>query len=449
MKAANCIHINSLKKDGILLYEQNPQWPQVLEISRELKKHHFECFLAGGCVRDLLMGIAPQDFDIASNATPDEILKIFPKALGIGKEFGVMVLAFEGFQIEIASFRTDGVYHDGRRPSSIQFVGPDEDALRRDFTINALFFDIQKLEVVDYVQGLEDLKNKIIRCVGRAEDRFTQDKLRMLRAIRFKAQLGFELDNEIILAIQKMSSQIKLVSQERIHDEFFKLFKSKQSFEALPILKLVNLMPHIHKSFEEFNSHNHWTELGTDIFKLDQMNLDSNLKAKLGFLCLFSVFFNESESKLKNLLKFFKFSNSDISIFEFVYHKYGFLSSLLHENWDHLESQQKFEILSIFADSKLEYLKAYFLLKNVQKDLWAKTQLKVQDYLLISDGNSNHFKLPQPWVMGEDLKKLQIPTGPKFGKILNHLFQKQVLREFQDKNQALLYLTEHKGDNFD
>lgn len=207
-----------------------------------LQEAGFEAYVAGGAVRDLWLGLEPKDFDLASSATPEEIEKLFPRTEGVGKQFGIMIVVTDGGPIEVARFRADAEYKDGRHPTAIEFSSSEEDAKRRDFTINALFYDTQKGEVIDYASGIEDLEKKLIRCVGDSSQRFAEDSLRMLRAVRFHSQLrGFTLDPELMQAIRKQSKRLSLVSRERITQEVGKIFLSPQPSVGLFDLVLTSL----------------------------------------------------------------------------------------------------------------------------------------------------------------------------------------------------------------
>ncbi len=206
--------------------EQHPHWKTISEIHQRLTQAGYRALIAGGAVRDLLLSRLPKDIDIATNATPDQIAKLFEKTVMVGKEFGVCRVVMDELTIEVATFRKDGPYRDGRHPESIEFSSEKEDALRRDFTINALFYDPKLKEVIDYVGGQTDLMKKIIRTVGDPELRFEEDKLRILRGIRFQAHLNFTMDIKTTEAIRKFSVQIHQVSMERIRDEWQKILLS-------------------------------------------------------------------------------------------------------------------------------------------------------------------------------------------------------------------------------
>jgi poly(A) polymerase len=191
----------------------------------------------GGCVRDILLGSLPKDFDVATSATPEEVLALFPKAGRVGAHFGVVLVHQERAHVEVATFRADADYADGRRPSAVQLVrDPAEDASRRDFTINALFLDPETGEVLDFVEGRADLEAGLIRTVGEPAERFAEDHLRMLRAVRFAARFGFVIEPATLAAIQKHSAAIQRVSAERVQAELVRILVeggARRGFEML------------------------------------------------------------------------------------------------------------------------------------------------------------------------------------------------------------------------
>src|SRR5438132_2959903 len=178
------------------------------EICACLREHGHVAYFAGGCVRDMVRGLTPKDFDVATDAPPEVVQKIFPHTYAVGVKFGVVVVVEDGTNFEVATFRSDDAYIDGRRPSAIHFASPEEDARRRDFTINGMFFDPAKDHVIDFVGGRDDLKAKLIRAIGDPAQRFAEDRLRMLRAIRFATVLEFEIESETWNALQHASASI-------------------------------------------------------------------------------------------------------------------------------------------------------------------------------------------------------------------------------------------------
>src|SRR5271167_2817533 len=195
------------------------------EIVARLQQSGFAAFWVGGCVRDFLLGREPQDFDIATDARPEQVEKLFQKTIPVGKKFGVMVVVENGQQFQVATFRAEADYRDGRHPEKVVFANAEADALRRDFTVNGLFYDPLAKKIHDWVGGEKDLRAKIIRTIGKPEERFGEDHLRLLRAVRFAARLDFEIEPQTFAAVKTLASKIKLISAERVRDELLKLFR--------------------------------------------------------------------------------------------------------------------------------------------------------------------------------------------------------------------------------
>ena len=195
-----------------------------LKIVARLQQAGFAAFWVGGCVRDFLLGREPQDFDIATDARPEQVEELFRKTIPVGRKFGVVVVVEDGQQFQVATFRAEADYQDGRRPETVVFANAEADAMRRDFTVNGLFYDPLSEKIHDWVGGEKDLRAGIIRTIGAAAERFGEDHLRMLRAVRFAARLGFEIAAPTFAAIQTLAPKIKLISAERVRDELIKLF---------------------------------------------------------------------------------------------------------------------------------------------------------------------------------------------------------------------------------
>src|SRR3954470_1300955 len=220
-----------------------------LDVSRKLREAGFDALWAGGCVRDELLGLTPKDYDVATSATPDQIRDLFGhrRTLPIGVSFGVVTVLGprEAGQIEVATFRTDAAYSDGRHPDSVTFTTAEHDAERRDFTINGLFYDPVAEQVVDYVGGQEDLKGGILRAIGDPRLRLSEDKLRMLRAVRFAAAFNFAIELKTLAAIQEMAPDINSVSAERIGMEIRRMLTASNRAVALALLRESNLLAHV------------------------------------------------------------------------------------------------------------------------------------------------------------------------------------------------------------
>jgi poly(A) polymerase len=204
-----------------------------LEVIARLQGQGHTAYFAGGCVRDMLLGRTIKDYDVATSARPKEIQRLFRKTLKIGIQFGIVVAVLGPYRIEIATFRSDGQYEDGRRPSSVIYSDPEEDAARRDFTVNALFYDPLSERILDSVGGREDLWRGVLRAIGDAETRLREDHLRLLRAVRFTARLGFRLGAETSAAVTRLAPLITKVSPERIREELEKILCDPSGAEGL------------------------------------------------------------------------------------------------------------------------------------------------------------------------------------------------------------------------
>ncbi len=234
-------------------------------IVQTLRQRGFQAYLAGGCVRDLLLGREPKDYDVATNATPEQVMGIFPDTYAVGAQFGVVLVpaperdgasgdsekgASQSRAVEVATFRSDIGYSDGRHPDEVRYSGdPREDVARRDFTINGMLLDPLGAqtpgEVLDYVGGRKDLETGIIRAIGDPELRFGEDKLRMLRAVRFAARFDYAIEPATFAAMQKLADQITVVSRERVRDELTKMLTEGRARRAFLLLDAGGLLPHV------------------------------------------------------------------------------------------------------------------------------------------------------------------------------------------------------------
>ncbi len=220
-------------------------------IVKMLRQQGFAAYLVGGCVRDLMLGREPKDYDVATNATPQQVMGIFPQTYAVGAQFGVVLVpepqaALQSGTVEVATFRSDIGYSDGRHPDEVRFSSdPREDVMRRDFTINGMLLDPVSREVLDYVGGRKDLEAGVIRTIGDAERRFGEDKLRMLRAVRFAARFEYAIEPETFAAMQRMAPEISIVSRERVRDELTRMLTEGHGHRAFLLLDESGLLQHV------------------------------------------------------------------------------------------------------------------------------------------------------------------------------------------------------------
>ncbi len=221
------------------------------EVVHRLRDAGYQALFAGGCVRDMLLGLEPHDFDVATDARPEEVQRLFRRTLAVGASFGVIeVLGPRGddgkpIRVQVSTFRAEGPYSDGRHPDSVVFTTAEGDASRRDFTINGLFYDPIAAQVIDYVGGRRDLEERVLRAIGNPQERFTEDKLRMLRAIRFAARFELTIEAETFAAIREMAPQISVVSAERIAEELRRMLTDAHRARAMTLMWDAGLAHHI------------------------------------------------------------------------------------------------------------------------------------------------------------------------------------------------------------
>lgn len=406
-------------------FENHIQWPAVKEVWAGLTGAGYQALLAGGCVRDAIMGRTPNDFDIATNATPEQVAEIFPQALLVGRAFGVTMIPFAGFQVEVATFRVDLEYKDGRRPEGVRFSTPEEDARRRDFTVNALFYDLKTQTVIDFVGGQKDIKDGLLRTVGEADRRFDEDKLRILRAVRFSAQLGFKIDSETWNAILQRAKDITVVSRERVRGELEKLFQARErvglGLRLLFESKLLKaLFPDLAREIEP-SPHRWWERL--ERLQSQKPALGLNLS---GF---FLPLANDT-GKLKSELHIgLKLDNQTVS----------HVLSILRDSDLFLDAEKTRTGLLAMALARASGPAARVLaLDRVQETDSSRVHAvasilqKIENEILNESG-----ALPEPWLSGEDLKTLGFKAGPTFGTALQEVFLLQIEGKLKTKTAAL------------
>ena len=243
---------------GMERWRESARYLAAREIVRVLRRAGHEAYFAGGCVRDMLLGEEPKDFDVATSATPEAVTGLFAKTFAVGAHFGVVLVCVEGateeIATEVATFRNDGVYTDGRRPDAVRFsIEAREDVVRRDFTINGMLLDPLRLDetgdlagaVLDYVGGRVDLEAGVVRAIGDARVRFAEDKLRMLRGVRFGARLGFRIERETMRAMQATAGEIGQVSCERVRDELTRMLTEGHARRAFELMDEAGLLAEV------------------------------------------------------------------------------------------------------------------------------------------------------------------------------------------------------------
>lgn len=429
-----------------------------LSIIKQLKKSGFEAYLAGGCVRDMLMGIEPKDYDIATSAKPEQIEKLLRKTIPIGKQFGVILAMQNGFQFEVATFRSDSGYSDGRRPDAVYFADPKEDAKRRDFTINALFYDPESKKVIDYVEGQKDLQGKLINFVGDPEERIKEDHLRILRAIRFKNTLDFQYHPKTYKALKKYAKLVKKVSAERIGQELNKIMLSTknraQAFEdmleigvlqeilpEIAALKGVAQPPEYHGEGDVFTHtmralaslpekvHNEvsWAVLLHDVGKPGTFKQAERIR--------FDGHERLSAEIAQGLLRRLRFSGEKRTHVVWLVMHHMLLPHVLEMK---LGRQRHWLLHPWFSD--LIAVCQADILGSIPSDSSLITEIEK----LRQETLKNLPKTPRKLLSGTELmKKFKLKAGPEIGELLELLYYAQLEERVKTKAQALKFLAEH------
>ena len=365
----------------------HPQWNTVVEVCQKLRRQGFQAVVAGGAVRDALRGVLPKDIDLATSAPAPEVLKLFEDSKYVGEHFGVVLI---NNQLEIASFRKEGEYKDGRHPESVELCSIEEDSKRRDFTINALYFDPVEEKVIDLQGGIKDLELGLIRAVGKAHKRFQEDHLRILRAYRFQAKTGFVFEESTYKAIQSCHQSLNKISIERIQQELLGLLNEPYYYTALVSM-------YESQSFQQFS------HLGMQFNSfLFYYSLNNQHRAEFRWACLLK---NNSDIELE--LKRLKFSNQFIKTVKRLINSIQVVFSdsyELEEKLLHLQDHQVQEFLELYQD--------WYHSKEFDE--------LIQKFLKISDSER---QLPKPIVDGKFLLNLGLKPGPDFEKHISQAYQ--------------------------
>jgi len=387
-----------------------------IQIVKRLRGAGFEALLAGGCVRDMLLKRRPSDYDVATKAKPNDVVKLFRRTLKVGAKFGVVVVLTDKTQIEVATFRTESGYADGRHPSKVRFATAVEDAARRDFTINAMFYDPVAKEVIDYYGGGGDLKNKIIRTVGEPSERFSEDYLRMLRAIRFSAQLDFAIEPQTKTAICNHAEKITKISGERIAAELEGILVSPNRAKGVQLLIETGLAGFIFTSCA--------CQSAGFIVRL-LSHLPSKIDFPLGLATLFTSYETDYALEKCKLLKLSRNQNKHI---KFLLDHRG---KLLRD-------------ISV-AELKLLLSKPYFGdLFALQKAIQRASNKGIGPLVKLRR-RINRLKgvelRPKPLLNGRDLMALGVVPGPLLGQLSREMYIAQLEGKLQTAEQARHWAT--------
>ena len=433
----------------------NPARDVALELARILKEAGHEALFAGGCVRDGLLGRTPKDYDIATSARPEEVLKLFPGSNEVGAHFGVIIVARDGHQVEIATFRTDGSYGDGRRPDSVEFSTAEEDAKRRDFTINGLFEDPESGEIIDHVGGRADLDAGVLRAIGNPAERFQEDALRLLRAVRFAEHLGFIIEADTRQALHDHAGLLSKISPERIRDEFSRIITSPRRREGVEQLVESGLMEQFIPEVLPMmgcDQPPQWHPEG-DVYvhtmiMLEMLGEDAPLELCLAVL-MHDIGKPPTRSVDENEDGRIRFNGHDVEGAEMartILNRLRYPNRIIddvvqmvarHMKFMHVQEMRTAKLKRFMAEETFPHELELHRVDCASSNGFTENY----DFLLTKrDEFANEPLIPEPLVTGRDLIERGLSPGPHFKELLENIQTEQLEGRILDRESALTYL---------
>ncbi len=408
-----------------------------IDVVRTLRSHGYESYWAGGCVRDRLLGRIPKDYDVATTARPEEIREVFTRkrTVPIGAQFGVITVIGPkpAGQVEVATFREDVNYSDGRRPDFVEFSSPEADAHRRDFTINGLFYDPLEDRVIDYVGGVDDLGRGVVRAIGEPRARFEEDKLRLLRGVRFTATYDFALDAATREALEGMAPQIDVVSVERIADEVRRMLVHPSRARAVGLLREVQLLPQILPELNAANDASQTTVAGLRgdaawLAALATLNLLGNPSFPLAFSAVLAPFIDVPTARRIALR--WKLSNHDSRALCWLLEQRSAFIGADQMPWSRLQPL----LIQDGARELLALHAAYAELAIAEWPIASGADLaRCRRILELPAEELN----PPPLITGDDLVRAGVPRGSIYQRLLGVARAAQLDGEIFTKAEAL------------
>src|SRR5438309_11824895 len=420
------------------------------KVAARLREDGHIAYFAGGCVRDMVRGLAPKDYDIATDARPEVVQRIFPRTYAVGAHFGVIIVLENDFQFEVATFRSDEAYIDGRHPTAVHFSSPEEDARRRDFTINGMFYDPVAEEVIDLVGGRADIAAKLVRAIGDPAQRFAEDRLRMLRAVRFATVLDYEIDKQTWDALVANASSINQISAERIRDELVRIFHSPNRVRGWDLLDSSGLMGAILPELdamkgclqpEQFHPEG-------DVFVHTRLMLEL-LPEEVSTPLIMSVLFHDVAKPVTatvdetGRIRFNEHDRIGAAMTESIMERLRFSRAEIDATAEMVRQHMVFKDVPRMRVAKL---KRFMARPTFEEELelhrvdCASSHQMMDNYEFLlrkREEFANEPIIPPPLVRGDDLIALGMKPGPKFGEILEAVETLQLEGALKDREEAL------------
>jgi len=431
-----------------LLMEQTAR-----EICSRLRGSGHIAYFAGGCVRDMVRGCVPKDIDIVTDARPEQVQQIFPRTHAVGAHFGVIIVVENEFQFEVATFRSDDVYLDGRRPAAVHFSSPGEDAQRRDFTVNGMFFDPENNTVIDFVGGRADLEAKLIRAIGQPAQRFSEDRLRLLRAVRFATTLDFQIEQKTWDALVANAPAITQISAERIRDELVRIFLSPHRLRGWDLLDASGLLRAIIPEIESMKGCAQPPQFHPegDVFQHTRLMLEL-LPEKVSLPLVFSVLLHDvakpptASVDETGRIRFNAHDRVGAEMTEQIMERLRFSRAEIDATVEMVRQHMVFKDVPRMRVAKL---KRFMARPTFEEELelhrvdCASSHAMLDNYDFLvrkKEEFANQPIIPPPLVTGDDLIALGMKPGPKFGEILEAVETRQLEGTLKSREEALDWL---------
>ncbi len=428
--------------------------PTARRLVQRLRDAGHVALYAGGCVRDRLLGKEPHDYDIATDARPEQVQALFRRTIAVGAQFGVIVVMEDGYDYQIATFRNDQAYIDGRHPTGVVFSSPQEDAERRDFTINGMFFDPLTDEVIDYVGGERDLAAKILRAIGNPEARFREDRLRMLRAVRFATVLGFEIDPATWSAVCANAAHIHDVSLERIREELVKILVHPNRLHGFDLLDQSGLL---HEILPEMDALKGCTQPEQfhpegDVFVHTHIMLGLLPPRKVSVPLVFSVLLHDIDKPTTRTvdetgrIRFNGHDRAGAITTERIMERLKFSRAEIDAT---VEAVAQHMVFKDVQQMRVAKLKRFMARPNFEDEMELHRVDCTSSHGLLDNYDYLHAKqeefaneplIPPPLITGKDLIALGLKPGPRFKEILDAVEVRQLEGTLKDREAALAWL---------
>jgi poly(A) polymerase len=420
------------------------------EIAERLRENGYIAYFAGGCVRDIVRGETPKDFDIATDAKPETVQKLFRRTYAVGAHFGVIVVLENDFQFEVATFRSDEAYINGRHPSVVHFSSPEEDATRRDFTINGMFYDPVAAEVIDFVGGRADIDAKLVRAIGDPAQRFAEDRLRMLRAVRLATVLDYTIDNQTWDALVAKATSINEISAERIRDELVRIFLSPNRARGWDLLDSSGLMRAILPELDRMKGVLQPEQFHPegDVFEHTRLMLQF-LPEKVSVPLVFAVLLHDVAKPVTatidetGRIRFSGHDRAGAEMAEEIMRRLRFSGAETEATVEMVRQHMVFKDVPKMREAKLKRFMARptfddeLELHRVDCE-GSHRMLDNYEFLLRKrEEFANEPIIPPPLVRGGDLIALGLKPGPEFGEILEAVETRQLEGDLHTREEAL------------